>query len=201
MKSTQSPDFLQKPGAGLPLFERLVARYFFLPVKSRQTTWEQSHRFFERETEKIMQLTQGLSLERLQTPVLIKRIVGIEDSSRFWSPAMVLEHLMIVAPAMSRVIVELSRGVVPHVEVDIANVKPQAEMSPEKLSTVREAFFGSMQTVKRQLTEEVKNRTSRARLRHPWFGPLSAREWNWLLASHQRIHRRQIEEIQKTYRG
>ncbi|NDD92968.1 hypothetical protein EBZ37_12905, partial [bacterium] len=82
-----------KPDSGLPLFERLMARYFFLPVKARQTTWEQSNRFFERETEKILRLVQSLTLHQMQTPVLIARIQGIENSSRFWSPAMVLEHL------------------------------------------------------------------------------------------------------------
>jgi len=194
----QSP--LGKPGAGLPLFERLVARYFFLPVKARQTTWEQSNRMFERETEKILKLTESLSVDELKVQVLIPRIHGIEDNSRNWSPAMVLEHLMIVATGMAEVIVQLSCGKVPDKRVDIAAVKPKGEFSAVELSAIREQFSNRMAAVKQSLAQDVRNHNSRSRLRHPWFGSLTAREWNWLLGAHQRIHRKQIEEIQKRLR-
>ena len=110
---------------------------------------------------------------------------------------MVLEHLMIVAPGMAAVIEKLSSGVVPDVHVDISRTKPKGEHSPENLALLIAEFTVSMQAVKKKVTEGVKNRNSRVRLRHPWFGPLTAREWNWLLASHQRLHRRQIEEIRR----
>lgn len=37
-------------------------------------------------------------------PVLIDRVVGIEDSSRYWSVFMVLDHLRIVDEGMTQII-------------------------------------------------------------------------------------------------
>ena len=178
------------------MFERLVARYFFLPVKARQTSWEQSNFIFAHETDKILKLTGALTLEQMQRPVLIPRIRGIEDSSRFWSPAMVMEHLMIVAPAMADAIVRLSRGEVPDIQVDTARVKPQGSFSSAAdIEAIRSAFASSMMQAHLRVSQEVRDRRSPARLLHPWFGPLAAREWNWLLGSHQWVHRKQIQAI------
>ena len=198
MKNERAQPKLGAPGAGLPLFERLVARYYFLPVKARQTTWEQSNFIFSHETDKILRLTAGMTLSQMQEPVLIPRIRGIEDSSRFWSPAMVMEHLMIVAPSMSDVVVRLSRGEVPDVQVDTALVKPTGSFSgAADIESIRSAFASSMMQAHLRVSQEVLDRGSRARLVHPWFGPLSAREWNWLLGSHQWVHRKQIQAILK----
>lgn len=41
--------------------------------------------------------------------VLIKRITGIEDSSRFWSVYMVLDHLLIVDRLTIKIMESLSR--------------------------------------------------------------------------------------------
>jgi hypothetical protein len=51
---------------------------------------------FQRETEKILELVQTTPIKQAGTPVLIKRVTGIEDSSRNWSLYMVLDHLRIV---------------------------------------------------------------------------------------------------------
>ncbi len=198
MKQARVQPKLGAPGAGLPLFERLVARYFFLPVKARQTSWEQSNFIFSHETDKILRLTASMTLAQMQEPVLIPRIRGIEDSSRFWSPAMVMEHLMIVAPAMADVVVRLSCGEVPDVQVDVARVKPSGGLSgAADIESIRSAFASAMMQAHLRVSEEVRDRNSRARLLHPWFGPLSAREWNWLLGSHQWVHRKQIQAILK----
>ena len=198
MKNERAQPKLGAPGDGLPLFERLVARYYFLPVKSRQTTWEQSNFIFSHETDKILRLTAGLTLVQMQEPLLIPRIRGIEDSSRFWSPAMVMEHLMIVAPAMADVVVRLSRGEVPDVQVDTALVKPTGSFhGSADIESIRSAFASAMMQAHLRVSQEVRDRGSRARLLHPWFGPLSAREWNWLLGSHQWVHRKQIQAILK----
>ena len=190
---------LKPAGTGLPLFERLVASYLFLPVKARQTTWEQSNRVFTHETAKILRLTRSLSIEQMQTPILIPKIVGIEDNSRFWSPVMVMEHLMIVAPAMADAIVRLSCGESPEVKVDISAYKPARSFSNSAdLESVRSAFESLMEHVHNRVTREVRDRQSHARLHHPWFGPLTARHWNWLLGSHQWVHRKQIEAMDHT---
>lgn len=176
-----------------------MARYYFLPVKARQSTWEQSNFIFAHETDKILRLTESLTPLQMQTPVLIPRIRGIEDSSRHWSPAMVLEHLMIVAPSMADAVVRLSKGEVPDIQVDIAQVKPKGSFSGSAdMESIRGAFASAMLQAHLRVSQEVVDRGSSARLVHPWFGPLSAREWNWLLGGHQWVHRRQLQAILKT---
>lgn len=188
----QSPIPLQSPGAGLPFMESLAARYVLMPVMSRLISWDESVRRFQSNGERILALIQPLDSQRMEIQVLIPRLTGIEDSSRFWSAAMTMEHLIITGTAMVQILVELSHGRVPPFEVDIAKVKPQAALSGSEAPRAFREFLG--RAVGR-IEGEVGDRASTARLRHPWFGPITAHQWNWLMAVHQGIHRRQIEEI------
>jgi hypothetical protein len=52
-----------------------------------------------------------------------------------------------------------------------------------------------MEATLRAVSDPALNRRSKARLQHPWFGPITAHQWNWLMGIHQSIHRKQIEEI------
>lgn len=192
MKPQESSVKLQKPGAGLPFLEGLVARYYLMPVKSRKMSWDDSNQLFLRETEKILRLVSKLDTAALETQVLIPHIAGIEDSSRFWSPLMTMEHLMIVAPHMANIIVELGNGRVPAVVVDVAAVKPQSAIPA---SDIARLFAGTMNDVHERVQKEVRDRRSPARLHHPWFGKITAHQWNWLRCSHQWLHRQQIKAI------
>ena len=60
--------------------------------------------------------------------LLIPRVIGIEDSSRNWSVAMVLEHLCLTNAEMTIAVDSLSRGIVPKGEVDIALYKPDPDV-------------------------------------------------------------------------
>ena len=55
-------------------------------------------------------LAEPLSAEQLQRRVLVKAPMGMEDSSRYWSAAMVLEHLIEVGSRIAVGIVELTHG-------------------------------------------------------------------------------------------
>ena len=50
----------------------------------------------------------GRSEPELTEAVLVPPQIGLEDSSRFYSYAMVLEHLTIIGNAIGRIVVELS---------------------------------------------------------------------------------------------
>lgn len=186
---------LDKPGAGLPFFERILARYFFLPRQTRRLTWDQNVDLFKREVDRIGVLTKTLSREKMTTCVLIPRIRGIEDSSRYWSVAMTLEHLTIVNRAMASIIVELSQGRVPPIEVNIAKVKPQSSLDYQ--AALKDYLSTSLEVEQKLSSPQVLDRNSSAKLLHPWFGPITAHQWNWLLGVHQATHRRQIAEILK----
>ncbi len=182
---------LAPPGAGLPRLEAWISRNIMFPLSCRLLSWERAAALFQSEGERLLRLITPLSQEILQRRVLIRRVTGIEDSSRNWSPAMVLEHLIITGRAMEQVIVELSHGRIPPGEVDIAAVKPSGQRGKEIITDYRALLAGFAQ----KIAEETGDRASAARFVHPWFGGITAHQWHVLAAMHQRIHRRQMERI------
>jgi hypothetical protein len=181
---------LAAPGAGLRPVEAWVSRHVLFPLYARTHPWERAVRQFRREARKIRHLAESRTVEERARRVLIRRIMGIEDSSRYWSIDMTLEHLVIVGEQVCGGIVMLSRGQVPPGEASTAAVKPRGGW-PD----ATERFQKMVDTVCYRLQEEVGDRKAAARYVHPWFGALSAEEWVALLAMHQKIHRRQVERI------
>jgi hypothetical protein len=180
---------LAPPGAGVPSLELLWLRPGFWML---QRLWsdDRAARVFEKEADRILPLVDGLTPEQGARRVLIKRLPGIEDSSRFWSAFMVLEHLRIVNDGMARIIETLSRGHRVPGEVSTAAVKPAAGIG---LEAVKRFQNGVGDFTDR--TRAVLPSASRVRHAHPWFGPLDAHGWHCLAAMHQGIHRRQLEAI------
>src|SRR5687768_11192069 len=105
MTTTASPDAprLEPPGAGLPGIELLIAKAIFT-VRRWTGTPAAFTAQFEREQRAIAGLYAGRDEARLARQVLIPRLPGLEDSSRFWSVYMTLEHLRIVNEAITQVI-------------------------------------------------------------------------------------------------
>lgn len=182
---------LDKPGAGLPWPQKWILP-FLVPRMAKRTSWEECGTLFKSQSEKLLKLIEGLDDKAMQTQVLVPRLQGLEDSSRYWSVAMTLEHLVIVGEGMSQIIVELSRGNSPSYVVDTAKVKPQNQYDA---ATAKREFAAMVERVSARIANEVKDRNSRATHNHPWFGPFTAHQWYWLLGSHQGIHRQQIKHI------
>lgn len=191
MNAPSSPK-LAPPGAGLPFPENLIARFIVGPLQSRKYSWEENLARFEREGEKILQYVEGLSEAELNRQVLVPRLRALEDSSRFWSIAMTLDHLLIVGENMSWLIQELSNGRTPNIQVSTARVKPeQKELGCQIVARFR-AF---VKETGRNTLKHVNDRDSKTTLAHPWFGPFTAQQWFWLMSAHQAIHRNQVKHI------
>jgi hypothetical protein len=183
---------LAAPGAGLPFLEYLVSRYYWFPKFCRKTTWDQAHALFQKQGVRLLDLACSLAESQRTIRVLIPRIPGIEDSSRHWSVAMVLEHLVIVGSLMGEGIAELTHGRVPPWNISTADVKPRGEMGGTETIAKFEKF---LKLFERQVMREAGDRDSKSRLKHPWFGMLSAHQWLCLAGAHQRVHRDQAERI------
>jgi hypothetical protein len=188
----QEKPLLQPPGAGLPLAELLLVRYWVFPRWCARTSWDDAVEMFDKEGERILLLAETLDEESLVRPVLIKRLRGLEDSSRYWSVAMTMEHLTIVGDLMSQIIVSLSQGERPKGRVGTADVKPSGQIPAPKVVL---QFTQFLERFASNLEENVVNKDCDVTYPHPWFGELTARKWHTLAGIHQGLHRTQVEAI------
>lgn len=183
---------LAKPGAGLPFFEWLVAKYIIFPNRFRSTSIEQAVLQFEEESRKIIELASKLNSDQLEQRRLIPRLRGLEDSSRYWSVAMTIQHLNIVGEGMLGIIVSLSRGNNDLPSRGTADVKPSVDVDATE---VVENFKKLVENFGRLVRKIDFEKHADLKHPHPWFGPLTARQWALFAAPHQAIHRKQIEAI------
>lgn len=193
--SSASPEpKLQPPGAGLPLPQKLLLRFWLGPVVSRRTDPSKSREDYERLIHKLIEKISAVPEEKRRIKVLVDPIQGLEDSSRYWSLNDLMEHLLIVSKGIEVMILSLSSGKVPDVKADVAKVKPtNADQD------FYDAFTAYAPNLIRRIDQKLAgpgmNFDSRLRARHPWLGMLTARQWYWLLGSHTSIHYRQAKEI------
>ncbi|MGE4233781.1 MAG: DinB family protein [Bacteriovoracia bacterium] len=183
---------LEAPGAGLPFFEALVLRYYVKPFVMKKFSWDQSMSFLKSEGEKILILIGDVSDEDANKKILVQRIRGLEDSSRYWSIAMVLEHILIVTNAIRSVILDLSNQKKTLVFVDIAKVKPKGGKPWQELKA---EFKQMMQSEIGGLSSLARDKNSKLSHEHPWFGQMNTKEWAFLIGAHLRIHRQQVKQI------
>lgn len=187
-RTTQSPP-LESPGAGLPAFELVWLRILFR-LACRLTTKKLGLRWFTSEARKIVALANRVSVARGTVPALIDRIVGIEDSSRYWSVFMVLDHVRIVDEGITRIVRTLTSGHPFPQEIRIQDVKPNLASGPETIARLLSTVDTYESTITRLGTLGRITRHA-----HPWFGPMTAQDWHCLAAIHHWVHRRQLERI------
>jgi len=189
------PPKLQPPGAGLPPVELFIAKYFLFPTFCRTHDFDKALANFEATSTKLIQTTEAMPQSLRDTPVLVRPLPGIEDSSRYWSSSMVLEHLIIVGNLMAEVIEHLAHSKAVPFVADVAAVKPQGQLKGDicilQYREFTHAFISKVRPLKQ--FEQSKNT-----YRHPWFGPITLHKWLCLAGLHQQIHLKQIDEIAKS---
>ena len=184
-----APIQLAPPGAGIPPLEITLGKLMFAALRSWKTReWATKH--FHSEASSMVRLARNLTPQAANTPVLIPRVIGIEDSSRNWSVLMTLDHLVIVNSAIIDIVEHLSSERMYIRRVSTAAVKPRSEQTLETIERFAKTTQSYVDRVSR-----IKNLVSAARHPHPWFGSMDALGWHWLAAMHQTIHRRQILKI------
>jgi hypothetical protein len=186
--TTHSPP-LEPPGTGLPAFELTWLRILFR-LACRLITKDLGLRWFTSESRKIVALANRVSAARGTVPVLIDRIAGIEDSSRYWSVFMVLDHVRIVDEGITLIVRTLTSGHPFPQEIRIQDVKPNPASGPETIARL----FSTVDTYESTITR-LGTLGRITRHAHPWFGPMTAHDWHCLSAVHHWVHRRQLERI------
>ena len=184
---------LQRAGAGLPGLEKHFVRFGFRAF-SNFCSDRMALRMFEKETRELVRIYEEDESYDVFDEKLIPRVIGIEDSSRKWSIAMVLEHLSKTLAEMTLAVDSLSGGVVPHGEIDVALYKPDPDIGTDVIFRFQDATDRYV-TLIQDLLESHDRLAYRPKFPHPWFGDLGAHQWHVLAAVHQRIHRRQVQKI------
>jgi len=185
---------LQPPGAGLPLIQRLMLRFFVGPVVSKRVPPAVSRARYESLNRKLIDRIAEIPAEKRAIRVLVDPMAGLEDSSRYWSLNGILEHLLIVSSSIEGVILSLSAGQIPDGKADTATVKPK-NPTQDALPEFLERAPAFMKRLDERLAQPGMNLDSPLRFEHPWFGPMKARQWYWLLERHQVIHYQQAKRI------
>ena len=199
VENSQDQPVLEPPGTGLPWAELLIARYFLFPRACRRLDWASTGRLFQEEGAKILAIWDALPAGRLEERVLIRRILGIEDSSRYWSAAMTVEHLNIVGGGVRRILALLRQGKVPRRPLRVEEVKPQGKLPAAQ---IRADFVQLLAEAERiDAAEPPIPPGTGPRCAHPWMGPVDAHQWHCFLPLHQQIHRKQMESIQRELAG
>ncbi len=187
---------LAPAGAGLPKGRALFLRYVGFPLLKRAVSFDRALDHFLKEGERILRLAVSVDEDALFKRVMVPHLFGLEENSRYYSIAMVLEHLRIVGMALQERIPLLSRGEKLSREVKIEEYKPYRRIDRDIVEEYR-GFIGSF---REKLLENIGNIHSENRHEHPWFGALNPKEWMVMGAIHQTVHRRQIEAILKLLR-
>ena len=180
---------LDAPGAGLPPPELFVARLLFA-LRRKSGNRASFDARFRQERELIATLVHSCDEESGACRVLIARPRGLEDSSRYWSVWMTLDHLRIIHHEFARIIGALTSGVIPEGKASTAAVKPSSEAT----SAIVAAYEQSCDTLLAVVAASPDLNTG-VRFAHPWFGPLNAAGWHALAGPHMGIHRLQIQRI------
>jgi hypothetical protein len=184
---------LDQAGKGLPKLEGAFLRHIGFPTLKGLLSWDRAMNRFESEGLKIIELTQHMSHEMLFTKVLIPKVFAIEDNSRYYSPAMVLWHLIYVGQTIEQGIIDLSHGRQIDMIIKIENFKPYVEIDDDIVSQFEKFITNNRDNI----TQNLGNPAHPTCHTHPWFGCLNAHGWLVMSMAHQLIHRRQIEAIIK----
>jgi hypothetical protein len=184
---------LECAGNGLPAIDALFLKYIGFPIIKKIMPWNIGMRLFEHEGRKILDSVKPLDDEVLFRKVLIPKTFGIEDNSRYYSPAMVLWHLIYVGQTIQEGIVSLSKNEELDFVVKIENFKPFVEIS-DNIVDEYEVFISNY---KINIESNVKEKHIQNFHPHPWFGPLNPHQWLIMSAVHQIVHARQLKKILK----
>lgn len=195
--SNEPPVTLAPPGAGIPLYQRVAAKWVVIPYWRKSVPWGRvAERLRQQadEFDEIVKVADRRAPDALTRRVLIPPATGLEDDSRFWSLAMVADHLARVNLGVADVLTVLTAATTagaPLREVRIVDYKPDPGADRAALGAMRR----SIDAVERALREGKANQRTSATHPHPWFGPLPARTWAVFPAMHQSLHLAQARAI------
>jgi hypothetical protein len=190
-KDRQIQNSLERAGNGLPSIDAIFLKHIGFPILKSIVSWDKGMDIFESEGKKIIDYLKGINDDVLFKKILISKTLGIEDNSRYYSPAMVLWHLLYVGETIQEGIISLSKGEKLDFTVKIENFKPFVEIE----KNILEKYESFLSNYRSSIEQSVEDRYLKNYHTHPWFGPLNPQQWLTMSALHQWVHGRQIKKI------
>lgn len=181
---------LAPPGAGIPAVERLVAKFIIFNFRLKKSIDAPAlYASYQQSLTELMRAAELFPENMRSVPILVPRLRGLEDSSRYYAPAMVLEHIALVDQGISQIVSLLGQGIIPPKAPGTADVKPRSGViwqdAVTKIMAASAAFQNSL----------AADFTCQAALSHPWFGPLNAWQWAQFTVIHHDIHLSQLRKM------
>jgi len=154
---------LGKAGGGLNSGRAFFLRYLGFPLLNSIISWERALNIFEKEGEKVLSLARSMEKDKLFEHVLVPKLFGLEDNSRYYSVAMVLEHLLVVGTALQNRIPSLSQGKKLDKEIKIEDYKPYMEID----NTIIDEYEVFLHGFQKEVEENIDNIYLENRHEHP----------------------------------
>jgi hypothetical protein len=178
-----------RPEFGVPFFERaygwvLVRVVAMLPVETLLVR-------FQRVSSTLLALCPEREAAGTRR-VLVPRFAGIEESSRNWSAAMVLEHLAVVGGQVITLTEALCAGRPSSWVLRTRDVKPTGALTRQEAAS---AFEAMVRAYVELLRSERNAPRSPLRHQHPWFGALRVKQWLAFMTLHHMVHVPHMEAI------
>ena len=194
MIDAEGRDFpkLAPPGAGVPGYQKWVGKHVLLPLWCLSVPPARVPDRMELQAKALEDLARGWSAAQRERRVLVPPQIGLEDSSRFHSWALVVEHLAVIGNSLLGILVELTHGRTPPGEARTEAFKPRGEIGADQAI---DEYRAMLRRLRRAIETGCPDWRSPARFPHPWFGPLGARQWASFAPFHQDIHLKQARRI------
>jgi hypothetical protein len=177
----------------LPPVEAWLARYVLFPLATARLKRPEAMAMVPRLGQQILAACQQMPPAQQMERRLIARFPGIEDSSRFWSLAMTMQHLYITGDAMANITQRLAQGQTVADVVRIEDVKPPEQLEPAEVAARYAQFLSGYAARMEALATASHWKTHRHM--HPWFGAITAHQWLCLNGLHHQIHLKQVQQI------
>lgn len=191
-KSLSGPQ-LAEPGAGIGMIEMGLLKAVIKPILMRGVQAERSIQKLRQGECQLEDELRQFNPERLTEQILVPRIWFIEDSSRFWSVAMLFRHITKVNLSIAKAIeykMSLGDESASAAKERLKAVKPEVEFNQiQEIQNYRGSVLRLITAVEKTSERELQTNT----LPHPWFGQLTYAEWTWFAGFHMTVHSRQLK--------
>lgn len=186
---------LAKPGAGIGFAEMLFLKWYVLPFNMSGLDKIEALKSLNEGHRSIAEQISAFKQDDLTKRVLVKRPNFVEDSSRYWSAAMLCNHIGKVNGALAKAIESgfiAKAGLEYNPQDRLKAVKPELEKNDLQELDV---FQQSVERIRKAVQIQSEINLNSRQVPHPWFGNLTHLQWVWFAGFHMKIHAKQLEQI------